>query len=64
VKDSHDRFANVEINYLLKRIEEYVGLAILVSGNRTKSTARSRVGFISLSPSAYEEKRAAPGNDS
>jgi hypothetical protein len=36
VKDSHDRFANIEINYLLKRIEEYVGLAILASGNRTK----------------------------
>ena len=35
-KDSHDRFANIEINYLLKRIEEYVGLAILASGNRTK----------------------------
>jgi uncharacterized protein len=36
VKDSHDRYANIEIDYLLKRIEEYVGLAILVSGNRTK----------------------------
>jgi SpoVK/Ycf46/Vps4 family AAA+-type ATPase len=36
VKDSHDRYANIEINYLLKRIEEYVGLAILASGKRTK----------------------------
>jgi Bacteriophage tail sheath protein len=36
VKDSPDRYANIEINYLLKRIEEYVGLAIFASGNRTK----------------------------
>jgi len=36
VKDSHDRYTNVEINYLLKRIEEYVGLAILASGKSTK----------------------------
>src|SRR6202011_5984301 len=28
VKDSHDRYANVEINYLLQRMEAYHGLAI------------------------------------
>ncbi len=31
VKDSHDRHANVEINYLLQRMEEYQGLAILTT---------------------------------
>jgi SpoVK/Ycf46/Vps4 family AAA+-type ATPase len=31
VKDSHDRYANIEINYLLQRIESYRGLAILAS---------------------------------
>jgi hypothetical protein len=31
VKDSHDRFANVEINYLLQRMEAYRGLAILAT---------------------------------
>lgn len=31
VKDSHDRYANIEINFLLQRIEAYRGLAILVS---------------------------------
>ena len=36
VKDSHDRYANIGINYLLQRIEEYAGLAILATGNRTK----------------------------
>jgi hypothetical protein len=32
VHDSHDRYANIEINYLLKRIEEYAGVAILATG--------------------------------
>jgi SpoVK/Ycf46/Vps4 family AAA+-type ATPase len=31
VKDSNDRFANIEINYLLQRIESFQGLIILSS---------------------------------
>jgi SpoVK/Ycf46/Vps4 family AAA+-type ATPase len=31
VKDSHDRYANIEINYLLQKMEEHVGLVILAS---------------------------------
>lgn len=31
VKDSHDRYANIEINYLLQRMESYCGLAILAT---------------------------------
>ncbi|XHX79877.1 MAG: ATP-binding protein [Stenomitos frigidus ULC029] len=31
VKDSHDRYANIEVNYLLQRIEAYSGLAILAT---------------------------------
>ncbi len=31
VKDSHDRYANIETNYLLQRMEAYQGLAILAS---------------------------------
>ena len=31
VKDSHDRYANIEINYLLQRMESFSGLAILAS---------------------------------
>lgn len=31
VKDSHDRFANIEISYLLQRMEAYSGLAILTT---------------------------------
>jgi SpoVK/Ycf46/Vps4 family AAA+-type ATPase len=35
VKDSHDRYANIEINYLLQRMEEYAGIAILATNMRT-----------------------------
>jgi hypothetical protein len=31
VKDSHDRYANIEVSYLLQRIECYQGLAILTT---------------------------------
>src|ERR1043165_3159798 len=31
VRDSHDRYANIEINYLLQKIEEYEGTVILAS---------------------------------
>ncbi|NER78156.1 MAG: ATP-binding protein [Leptolyngbya sp. SIO1D8] len=31
VKDSHDRHANIEVSYLLQRMEAYQGLAILTS---------------------------------
>ena len=31
VKDSHDRYANMEVSYLLQRIETYRGLAILTT---------------------------------
>jgi SpoVK/Ycf46/Vps4 family AAA+-type ATPase len=31
VKDAHDRYANMETNYLLQRIEEYEGIIILAS---------------------------------
>ena len=31
VKDSHDRYANIEVGYLLQRMESYRGLAILTT---------------------------------
>ena len=34
VKDAHDRYANIEINYLLQRMEEFQGLAILATNQR------------------------------
>lgn len=35
VKDSHDRYANIEINYLLQRMEDYRGLAILATNMKS-----------------------------
>lgn len=35
VRDSHDRYANLEVNYLLQRMEDYSGLAILATNRRS-----------------------------
>jgi len=35
VKDSHDRYANIEVSYLLQRMESYTGLAILTTNLKT-----------------------------
>jgi SpoVK/Ycf46/Vps4 family AAA+-type ATPase len=48
VKDSHDRYANIEINYLLQRMEQYRGLAILATnmkGNLDSAFLR-RIRFV------------------
>ena len=34
VKDSHDRYANIEVSYLLQRMENYTGIAILATNLR------------------------------
>jgi AAA+ superfamily predicted ATPase len=34
VRDAHDRYANIEINYLLQRMEEYEGVVILATNLR------------------------------
>jgi AAA+ superfamily predicted ATPase len=34
VRDSHDRYANIEINYLLQRMESYAGASILATNMR------------------------------
>jgi SpoVK/Ycf46/Vps4 family AAA+-type ATPase len=35
VRDAHDRYANIEINYLLQRMESYRGLAILATNMKS-----------------------------
>jgi hypothetical protein len=35
IKDSHDRYANIEVSYLLQRMEAYRGLAILTTNFET-----------------------------
>jgi SpoVK/Ycf46/Vps4 family AAA+-type ATPase len=39
VRDAHDRYANIEVAYLLQRLESFNGLAILTSNLRTNIDA-------------------------
>jgi hypothetical protein len=61
VKDSHDRYANIEINYLLQRIESYRGLAILATNMKTALDAAfmRRLRFIVTFPFPAVEQRQA-----
>lgn len=75
VKDAHDRFANIEIDYLLQRMEQFDGIAVLATNrkNEIDSAFLRRVRFIIdfLPPGVPERrelwKRAlpayAPGGD-
>lgn len=60
VKDSHDRYANIEINYLLQRMESYRGLAILASNmkNALDKAFVRRLRFIVDFPFPGIEERA------
>jgi SpoVK/Ycf46/Vps4 family AAA+-type ATPase len=42
VKDSHDRYANIEINYLLQRMETYPGLIIVATDKKHVDDAELR----------------------
>ena len=39
VKDSHDRYANIEVGYLLQRMESYGGLAVLTTNMKQNMDA-------------------------
>lgn len=59
VKDSHDRYANIEVNYLLQRMEDYQGLAILAT-NRKAALDRAflrRLRFLVDFPFPDKEQR-------
>jgi hypothetical protein len=61
VKDAHDRFANIEIDYLLQRMEQFEGLAILATNRKNdidKAFLR-RLRFIVdfVEPGQAERKR-------
>jgi AAA+ superfamily predicted ATPase len=59
VKDAHDRYANVEINYLLQKMEEHEGIAILAT-NMSKNIDDAflrRMNFIVEFPFPNEEYR-------
>jgi ATP-dependent 26S proteasome regulatory subunit len=59
VKDAHDRYANIEINYLLQRMEEYDGLVVLAT-NRADDldeAFKRRIGFHITFPQPGPEQR-------
>jgi hypothetical protein len=61
VKDSHDRYANIEVNYLLQRMEAFTGLAILATNMKSALDAAfmRRLRFVVnfQFPGAEERKR-------
>ncbi|MCB0585539.1 MAG: ATP-binding protein, partial [Phaeodactylibacter sp.] len=48
VKDSHDRYSNIEVSYLLQKMEEYKGLAILTTNmkNALDKAFLRRIRFV------------------
>ena len=61
VKDSHDRYANIETSYLLQRMESYRGLAILTTNMRSAldPAFTRRIRFVVNFPFPGVEHRAA-----
>ncbi|MBS0391533.1 MAG: ATP-binding protein [Proteobacteria bacterium] len=59
VKDSHDRYANIEVSYLLQRMEAYCGLAILTSNHKAALDAafQRRLRFVVHFPFPDQEQR-------
>ncbi len=60
VKDSHDRYANIEVSYLLQRIESYRGVAILTTNMKSAidSAFLRRIRFLVNFPFPDIESRA------
>jgi hypothetical protein len=60
VKDGHDRYANLEVAYLLQRMESYRGLAILTTNLRSNVDRAflRRLGFVVQFPFPDAEQRA------
>jgi hypothetical protein len=60
VKDSHDRYANIEVSYLLQRVEAYRGLAILTTNLKTAidSAFLRRLRFVVQFPFPDAAQRA------
>ncbi len=59
VRDSHDRYANIEISYLLQKMEEFEGIAILATNLRQNldDAFQRRLAFTVHFPFPDEESR-------
>ncbi len=60
VKDAHDRYANIEVGYLLQRMETYGGVTILATNLRANmdEAFTRRINFIVNFPLPDETQRA------
>ena len=60
VKDSHDRYSNIEVSYLLQRMEEYRGLAVLTTNmkNALDTAFLRRIRFVVNFPFPDAAQRA------
>ncbi len=71
VKDAHDRYANLEVSYLLQRMERYDGLILLatnLAGNLDDAFLRRMAAVVHFQQPSVEERRhlwrkAWPTND-
>jgi len=61
VKDSHDRYANIEVSYLLQRMESYRGLAILTTNLKASldTAFQRRLRFVVHFPFPDQAQRKA-----
>jgi hypothetical protein len=61
VRDSHDRYANIEVSYLLQRMEAYRGLAILTTNQKAALDPAflRRIRFVVPFPFPDAAQRAA-----
>ena len=61
VKDSHDRHANIEVSYLLQRMEAYHGLAVLTTNLKSSldTAFLRRLRFVVQFPFPDQEQRLA-----
>ncbi|UCV21115.1 ATP-binding protein [Ferribacterium limneticum] len=61
VKDSHDRHANIEVSYLLQRMEAYHGLAVLTTNLKSSldTAFLRRLRFVVQFPFPDQEQRIA-----
>jgi ATPase family associated with various cellular activities (AAA)/Winged helix domain, variant len=61
VNDAHDRFANIEVDYLLQRMEEFDGVAVLATNRKgdldSGFTRRLRFTIDFAPPTAEERER-------
>ena len=61
VKDAHDRFANIEIDYLLQRMEQFDGVAVLATnrkGDLDKAFLRRIRFMVDFQPPGPVERHA------